>query len=248
MDLVGRTVGDRVQPRGYDPHPARATGPQYQGLTGGDPQSAVSQNTSARPSRSDATSGSWINTPRHGQSTCPVSTTKGALEPSGHAVGRSRGGLSSKLHAAVDGNGMPIAIVLTGGQRNDGAVFAEVLDDIRVPRLGPGRPRTRPDAVIADKAYSNGLIRKMLSDRNIRAVVPQKSNEKAARKRKGSAGGRPPGLDEMVYKRRNVVERQFNLAKQWRGIATRYDKLAITYRATVVLCAVIAWLRKSDTP
>ncbi len=159
-------------------------------------------------------------------------------------MGRSRGGLSSKLHAAVDANGMPLAIVLTGGQRNDGAVFTEVIDDIRVPRLGSGRPRTRPDAVIADKAYSNSIIRNYLSARGIKAVIPQKSNEKNSRKHKGSAGGRPPAFDAGLYKGRNVVERQFGLAKQWRGIATRYEKLAITYRATAVLCAVLTWLRK----
>lgn len=139
---------------------------------------------------------------------------------------------------------MPLAIVLTGGHRNDGAVFADVLDDIRVPRLGAGRPRTRPDAVVADKAYSNGIIRRLLRQRGITAVIPQKSNEKTARKRRGTHGGRPPGLNEAVYKGRNVVERHFNLAKQWRAIATRYDKLAITYRATAVLCAITSWLRK----
>jgi len=165
-------------------------------------------------------------------------------EPDGHAVGRSRGGLSSKLHAAVDGNGMPLAMVLTGGQRHDGAILAEVLDDIRVPRIGPGRPRTRPDAVVGDRAYSNGIIRKMLSDRGIRVIVPQKSNELTARQRKGSKGGRPPAFDPHSYKGRNIVERHFGLAKQWRAIATRYDKLAITYRATAVLGAIVAWLRK----
>ena len=139
---------------------------------------------------------------------------------------------------------MPLAIVLTGGQRNDGAMLVEVLDDIRVPRLGPGRPRTRPAAVVADKAYSSGKTRRMLAARGIKAVIPQKSDELAARQRKGSCGGRPPGLDQTAYAGRNVVERQFGLAKQWRGIATRYDKHAITYRASVVLCAVIAWLRK----
>ena len=165
-------------------------------------------------------------------------------EPDGHAVGRSRGGLSSKVHAAVDGNGMPLAIVLTGGQRNDGAMLVEVLDDIRVPRLGPGRPRTRPEAVVADKAYSSGKTRKMLAARGVRSVIPQKSDEIASRQRKGSRGGRPPHLDKTTYAGRNVVERRFGLAKQWRGIATRCDKHAITYRAGVVLCAVIAWLRK----
>src|SRR5690625_5837420 len=72
---------------------------------------------------------------------------------------------------------MPLAIVLTGGQRNDGAMLVEVLDDIRVPRLGPGRPRTRPEAVVADKAYSSGKTRKMLAARGVRSVIPQKSDE-----------------------------------------------------------------------
>lgn len=159
-------------------------------------------------------------------------------------MGRSRGGLSSKVHAAVDGNGMPLAVVLTGSQRNDGAMLVGVLEEIRVPRLGPGRPRTRPEAVVADKAYSSGKTRRMLVARGIRAVIPQKSDEIASRQRKASRGGRPPRLDQTAYAGRNVVERRFSLAKQWRGIATRYDKHAITYRTGVVLCAVVAWLRK----
>src|SRR5690625_5367224 len=109
---------------------------------------------------------------------------------------------------------MPLAIVLTGGQRNDGAMLVEVLDDIRVPRLGPGRPRTRPEAVVADKAYSSGKTRKMLAARGVRSVIPQKSDEIASRQRKGSRGGRPPHLDKTTYAGRNVVERRFGLAKQ----------------------------------
>ena len=108
-------------------------------------------------------------------------------------------------------------------------MLVEVLDDIRVPRLGPGRPRSRPAAVVADKAYSSGKTRRMLAARGIKAVIPQKSDEIAHRKKKGTRGGRPPGLDQTAYAGRNVVERQFGLAKQWRGIATRYDKHAITY-------------------
>ena len=103
--------------------------------------------------------------------------------------------------------------------------------------------------MIADKAYSNSIIRDYLTGRGINVVIPQKSNEKASRKNKGAAGGRPPAFDAVLYKGRNVVERHFGLAKQWRGIATRYEKLAITYRATAVLCAVVAWLRNlGDTP
>lgn len=162
-------------------------------------------------------------------------------EPAGHGIGRSRGGLTTKIHHAVDGHGLPLAIAVTGGQRNDGAMLEQVLADIRVPRCGGGRPRTCPDAVLADKAYASGVNRRMLRVRGIRAVIPEKSDQIAARNRKGSKGGRPPAFDADAYKNRNVVERSFALVKQWRGIATRYDKLAITYRAGAVLHACLTW-------
>ncbi len=131
-------------------------------------------------------------------------------------MGRSRGGLSSKLHAAVDANGMPLAIVLTGGQRNDGAVFTEVIDDIRVPRLGSGRPRTRPDAVIADKAYSNSIIRNYLSARGIKAVIPQKSNEKNSRKHKAlPAVGRQPSMPGSIRPKRRRAPVRTGQAMAW---------------------------------
>lgn len=122
-------------------------------------------------------------------------------------------------------------------------MLTTVLGDIRVPRVGAGRARVRPDAVIADRAYSSGVIRRSLRSRGITAVIPQKKDELAARARRGRHGGRPPRLDTTRYKNRNVVERSFALVKQWRGLATRYDKLAITYRAAVVLSACITWSR-----
>lgn len=143
-----------------------------------------------------------------------MSSTVGSaasVNPAGHGIGKSRGGLTSKIHHAVDGHGRPLAAVVTGGQRNDGAMLAEVLADIRVPRLGLGRPRTTPDAVIASRAYTSGVNRTMLARRGIKTVIPQKKDEIAARKRKGSAGGRPPALHAATYKRRNVVERSFSL-------------------------------------
>lgn len=164
-------------------------------------------------------------------------------------MGRSRGGLTTKIHHGVDGKGLPVAIVVTGGQRHDGAMLAQVLDDIRVPRIGGGRPRTRPDAVLADKAYGSNENRRMLRARGITAVIPEKSNQITARKRKGSNGGRPLDFDNEMYKDRNVVERSFALVKQWRGLATRYDKLAITYRAGAVLHACLTWATLlGDTP
>jgi transposase len=129
--------------------------------------------------------------------------------------------LTTKIHHAVDGKGRPLAAVITGGQRNDGAMLAAVLADVRVPRNGPGRPRTRPDAVIADKAYSAGVTRTALQRRGIKVVIPLKSDQIAARARKGSKGGRPPGLDTEMYRGRNVVEGSFALTKHWRALATR---------------------------
>lgn len=128
-------------------------------------------------------------------------------------------------------------------------MLEQVLADIHVPRHGRGRPRTRPDAVIADKAYSTGTTRRLLRSRRIAAVIPEKSTTIAARERRSSRGGRPPNFDADLYKDRNVVERSFALAKQWRGLATRYDKLAINFRAAVTLCSILAWLRTiGDTP
>ncbi|MCV7532386.1 IS5 family transposase [Micrococcus luteus] len=163
------------------------------------------------------------------------------VEPPGHGIGRSRGGLTTKIHHAVDGRGRPLAAIVTGGQRNDGAVLAQVLAEIQIPRLGAAR--ARPEAVIADRAYATGVIRNELRRRRITAVIPEKRDQIAARARRGSRGGRPPAFDAQAYRGRNVVERYFALAKQWRGLATRYDKLAITYRAAVTLCAIFTWLR-----
>ena len=123
-------------------------------------------------------------------------------------------------------------------------MLPDLLAEIRVPRLGGGRPRTRPDAVLADRAYGSRANREHLRSRRIRAVIPEKKDQIAARKNKGSRGGRPPAFDKQAYTSRNVVERSFAYAKQWRALATRYDKLAITYRAAVVLSAILTWLHE----
>lgn len=119
-----------------------------------------------------------------------------------------------------------------------------LLAHLAVKRVGPGRPRTRPEALIGDKAYSSRGTRAALRGRGVKAVIPQPSDQIAHRKRRGSAGGRPPSFDAEVYKGRNVIERSFNDHKQWRGLATRYDKLATVYRGAVVLRAITLWLRQ----
>lgn len=118
-----------------------------------------------------------------------------------------------------------------------------LLEAIRVPRLGPGRPRTRPQAVLGDKAYSSRAIRAELRQRGIVAVIPERADQQGHRERRGSRGGRPVTYDPVAYKGRNVVERAFNTVKQWRGLATRYDKHAVIYRGAVILAAIITWLR-----
>jgi len=125
------------------------------------------------------------------------------------ALGRSRGGLTTKIHLAVDGRGLPLSIVLSTGNTADCTVLPAVLDAIRVPRAGAGRPRTRPDRVVADKAYSSRKIRALLRRRRIRATIPERRDQIAGRVRRAGRGGRPPAFDKTAYKGRNVVERCF---------------------------------------
>ncbi len=122
-----------------------------------------------------------------------------------------------------------------------------MLEQLRVARP-VGRPRTRPDAVRGDKAYSSRAIRSHLRGRGIKAVIPEPRDQQGHRRRRGSGGGRPVGLDADDYKSRNVIERRFCHTKQWRGLATRYDKHATIYRAAVLIHAAIAWTQQlSDT-
>lgn len=128
-------------------------------------------------------------------------------------------------------------------------MLPHLLASLRVTRLGPGRPRTRPVAVLGDKAYSARAHRQLLRRRGITAVIPERADQKNHRTRRGSAGGRPPHLDRAKYKKRHVVECGFNVFKQWRALATRYDKLALTYRAGLLLRTITIWLPLSgDTP
>jgi transposase len=148
----------------------------------------------------------------------------------------------------VDGHGRPLVTLLSAGQANDAPLFLPLLRHLRVARTGRGRARTRPDRVRGDKAYSSRAIRTHLRSRRITAVIPEPADQTAHRARRGSRGGRPPAFDATDYRHRNVIERRFNHFKHWRGIATRYDTLAVVYRAAVVLNAVITWTKAlSDT-
>ncbi len=131
---------------------------------------------------------------------------------------------------------------MTPGQANDSPALPLLLAELRVPRVGRGRPRITPEAVRADKAYSARGHRAQLRSRGITAVIPEPSDQIRHRKNKGSRGGRPVDFDAHDYKNRNVVERAFNHFKNWPGLATRYDKHALVYRGGAVLAAILLWL------
>ncbi len=135
-------------------------------------------------------------------------------------LGRSRGGFSTKLHAACDGLGNPVRFFITAGQRSD---YIKALDLILGKQMG---------ALIADKGYDANYIIEAASAANAHVVIPPRSSRKTPRE-----------YDADLYKERNLIERMFNKLKHFRRVSTRYDKLAVAYLAFVYIAGIYLWLK-----
>jgi transposase len=147
------------------------------------------------------------------------------------ALGRSQGGFSTKIHVRVDGNGKPITFLLTPGQRHEALVFEQLMQQGTVKRLASGQLKHRPHRVVADKGYSSRKIRSYLRQHGIRYTIPHKVNEH-----------RTGPFDRAMYRSRNIVERFINRLKQFRRVATRYEKNACNYLAMLQLAVLTLWL------
>jgi transposase len=132
------------------------------------------------------------------------------------------------------------------GQHGDCPQLIPLLEAVRIARRGKGRPRTRPGRALADKAYSSAANRAWLRRRGIAAVIPVKEDQRKHRRARGP-GRRPPAFDAVRYKERNTVERCFSKLKQFRAVATRYDKRDFMYQGTVDVASIRIWLRDPVT-
>ena len=124
-----------------------------------------------------------------------------------------------------------MVLVLTGGERHEQPVLPTLMERGAVKRKGCGRPRVRPNRVAGDKGYSSPTIRRYLKARRIGAVIPTKCDAVP-----------DPAFDRTAYRERNVVERLINRLKQWRRVATRYEKRATNYLAMLTVAAILLWL------
>ena len=117
------------------------------------------------------------------------------------------------------------------------------MGQLKIARRCPGRPRTRPGRVLGDKAYSSTAIRAQLRRRGIKATIPEPADQARNRVKRGRRGGRPPAFDASIYRQRNTVERAFCQLRQYRAVATRYDKRDYVWRGTIDVASIRIWLR-----
>jgi transposase len=153
-------------------------------------------------------------------------------DPAAEALGRSQGGFSTKVHLRAEGGGKPMTMVLTPGQAHEAPVFPRLLAQGAVRRPGRGRPRVRPKRVAGDKGYSSRAIRHECRRRGIQITIPRKANER-----------RSGPFDRSLYRLRHRVENLIARCKQFRSLATRYDKRAESYRALWTIAMIMLWIK-----
>jgi transposase len=167
----------------------------------------------------------------------------GSNDKNRETLGRSRGGLTTKIHLLAEMECRPLARVTSAGQRHDSLAFAPLMGRLAIARPGGGRPRTRPGRVLGDKAYSSTAIRAHLRRRGIKTTIAEPSDQARHRHQRGSNGGRPPAFDRPAYRDRNTVERTFSQLRQHRAVATRFDKRDFIWRGTIDVASIRIWLR-----
>ncbi|UQB34127.1 IS5 family transposase [Pseudomonas tremae] len=161
----------------------------------------------------------------------------GPEEPLDHALGRSRGGLTTKIHMVCDANGVPLRFMLSPGQASDIAHAQPLLDQVRIPGK-PGRPRKRSRWLLADKDYDAEHLRYYCDRYRIQPVIPLRAMPRKPRP------GLPRLFDRPKYRQRNIIERMFGWLKENRRIGNRYDKLAKSYAAMVTLACSLRCMRQ----
>jgi transposase len=202
--------------------------------------------------------GSWTGTPRSTAAWCgPTSTPLGPAKGAGR---RPRSAAASPRPVTGRGDHQAPHDLrrsrpepghsADAGQDADTRELVGLVDAVWVARPGGrGRPRMRPDHLTGDKAYSSRANRAALRARHIAHTIPERDDQKANRAGKGTRGGRPPAVDRTRYRQRNQVERLMNRRKQFRAVATRFDKLAVRYQATITIADIFIWLRaRPDQP
>lgn len=155
---------------------------------------------------------------RLSESTSMAPAQKGAKQ----AIGRSRGGLTTKIHAVVDALGNPLRFELTAGQAHDSVTGYEILSTLDLQNR----------EVLADRAYDTDAIVALLKGKNATPVIPSKRNRRKKR-----------AYDKDTYKERHLIECFFNKMKNYRRLATRYDKTASMFKAFLALFSIRIWLK-----
>lgn len=197
-----------------------------------------SSSRTANPGRS--TGRTELGTPFRGwdDNSCPPTCRRGKKStPEAEGLGRSRGGLGTKLHVRAEGNGRLLTFALTPGQQHDITMAEMLLEQGAVFRRTTGRKRLYPKRLIADKGYTSRKFRSFLRKHHIAVTIPHKENER----HKGV-------FDKVLYRTRNRVERLFARLKQFRRIATRYEKRGENFAAMITIAAIFLWSQFAYRP